>query len=121
MTPELEQFLRGEMDPARFTHRDHVRMGYELLKRQSFVEAAWRYSNALRAMTARAGQPGRFHQTVTVAFLSLIAEAMAGGDTGHFEVFAQAHPELLHPAVLARWYAPERLGSALARQTFLLP
>lgn len=121
MTPELERFLRGEADPARFSHREHVRMGYELLRQQGFAEAAWRYSCALHEMTQRAGRPERFHQTLTIGFLSLIAEAMASGDGGDFAGFIQAHPALLDPSILARWYTPERLTGALAHRIFLLP
>jgi hypothetical protein len=63
-------------------------MAHERLRRYDFPEAVLHYSRALQALTARAGAPGKFHQTITVAFLSLIAE---------------------------------RLASAAARTTFLLP
>jgi hypothetical protein len=118
---ELERFLRGEIDLAAFPHREHVRMGFEMLKEHSFPEVAWRYSSALRTMTQRAGKPHLFHQTITIAFLSLIAERMASGDAVDFSSFAQAHPDLLAASALRRWYRPERLASELARRTFLLP
>ena len=56
---ELARFIRGEFDPGAFPHRDHVRMGYELLRRHSFVEAALHYSQALRAMLEKAGKSRR--------------------------------------------------------------
>ncbi|HEV2286029.1 MAG TPA: hypothetical protein VGR80_08300, partial [Steroidobacteraceae bacterium] len=74
--PDLERFVRGETDAARFPHREHLRMAFEMLARHDFPESVLHYSRALRAMTARAGKPEAFHQTVTIAFLALIAERM---------------------------------------------
>lgn len=119
--PELERFVRGEIDPAQFPHREHVRMAFEMLRRHDFAESVWLFSRALRAMAAKAGKPEAFNQTVTVAFLSLIAERMERGDAHNFAAFVQAHPDTLDRSVLARWYRAERLSSDVARRTFVLP
>lgn len=118
---ELGRFIRGEIDPARLPHRDHVRMGFELLRRHSFVESALHYSQGLRQMTARVGKPQAFHQTVTIAFLALIAERMESNPCPDFESFIAANADLCDKAILRRWYSSERLGSESARRTFLLP
>ena len=57
---DVLQFVRGETDPATFPHREHVRMTFEMLQRHEFVETALHCS---RALTAKTGQPGKFHQT----------------------------------------------------------
>lgn len=119
--PELERFVRGETDAAQFPHREHVRMAFEMLRRHDFAESVLHYSRALRAMTARAGKPEAFHQTLTIAFLALIAERLEGAAADDFGTFVRANPDLLEKTVLARWYGAERLGSAAARRTFLLP
>jgi len=119
--PELARFLRVEIDPATFPHREHVRIGFEMLKRHDFPETALSFSRTLRAMAEKAGRPEAFHQTVTIAFLSLIAERMESGGAADFAAFAQANPDLLEKSALERWYRPERLASAVARRTFLLP
>jgi len=119
--PDLDRFMRGELDAAAFPHREHVRMGFEMLRRHDFVEAALHYSRTLQTMTMRAGKPQAFHQTVTIAFLSLIAERMTGGGYADFESFAHTNPDLLDKSALARWYPPGRLATAAARRTFLLP
>jgi hypothetical protein len=118
---DLERFLRGELDAASFPHREHVRMAFELLGRHDFPETVLHFSRALRAMAARAGKPEAFHQTVTVAFLALIAERMAGGRWDDFVSFARHNPDLIDKRALARWYRPERLASEVARRTFILP
>ena len=73
---QLARFARGELDAGAFPHREHVRMGFELLRRHDFAATAYHCSFALRAMTARAGKPEAFHQTITIAFLALIVLLM---------------------------------------------
>ncbi len=119
--PDLERFLRGEIAAASFPHREHVRMAFEMLRRHDFAETVLHYSQALRAMAQRAGKPQAFNQTVTIAFLSLIAERLDGGGWSDFAAFALDNPDLLAKGMLARWYRPERLASERARRTFVLP
>ena len=38
----LQAFLRGEVCAARFPHREHVRMAFEILGRHDFAEALLR-------------------------------------------------------------------------------
>jgi hypothetical protein len=118
---ELARFARGELDPRTFPHREHVRMAYEMLRRHSFVETALHYSQALRMMTEKVGKPEAFHQTLTIAFLSLIAERMETAGAHDFEAFAVANPDLMDKSALARCYRPERLALDAARRTFILP
>lgn len=119
--PELVKFVRGERDAASFPHREHVRMGFEMLRRHDFAASVHHYSQALRTMTQNAGKPEAFNQTVTIAFLSLIAQCMARGPEEDFAAFVERYPQLLDKNALSRWYAPERLASAAARCAFLLP
>jgi hypothetical protein len=120
-TVSLARFVRGEIDLRAFPHSEHVRMGFEMLRRHNFAETVFQYSLALRAMTEKAGKPEAFHQTLTVAFLALIAERLATGGYSEFAAFAAANPDLMNKAVLARWYSPQRLASDAARATFILP
>ena len=119
--PDLERFMRGEVAASEFPHREHVRMGFEMLRRYDFAEAVFRYSRTLQGMTARIGKPQAFHQTVTVAFLALIAERIELGHPADFESFARDNADLLDKSALARWYPPGRLATDAARRTFLLP
>jgi hypothetical protein len=119
--PDLERFMRLEIDAAAFPHGEHVRMGFEMLRRYDFPETVLHYSRILQAMAARAGKPQAFHQTVTVAFLALIAERIACGDYADFDAFARGNADLLDRSALARWYPCERLAMEAARRTFILP
>jgi hypothetical protein len=118
---DLLRFVHGETDPARFPHREHIRMAFEMLRRHAFPEAALLFSEALRGIVVRAGQPQSFHQTITIAYLSLIAERIELQCHADFNAFALQNPDLFDKAVLSQWYRPERLASPQARRTFLLP
>ena len=118
---DVAGFIRGDVDPGRFPHREHVRMGFEILRRHNFAEAAFHYCAALREMTRRVGKPEAFHQTITIAFLALIAERLEAGRHCDFAAFADANADLIDKSALQRWYRPERLATEAARRTFLLP
>jgi hypothetical protein len=117
----LERFLRGEQDPRTFAHADHVRVAFEMLRRHSFLSTARIYSRCIKKMVRSIDKPEAYNETITVAFLSIIAELLAANHYESFEAFAAAHPEVMQKSVLTRWYSPEQLGSALARNTFVLP
>ena len=119
--PELDAFLNGAVRPEDFHHADHVRVAFEILRRCDFSEAALTYSAGLKRIAARAGDPGAYHETITIAFLSLIAERCAAAAYRDYAAFAQANGDLLDKSALSKWYAPERLASPIARKTFILP
>ncbi len=119
MDAELDRFEAGGVDPATFRHHDHIRLGFAMLQRHPFTEAADRFARGLKAMTARIGRPEAYHETITIAFLALIAERMEGH--AGFDGFIAANPGLLDKAVLKAWYPADRLSSPLARRTFVLP
>jgi len=59
-----------DLDERVFHHADHVRVGFELLCRHTFPDALAAYSAALKGIAKRGGDPGAYHETITVAFLS---------------------------------------------------
>ncbi len=120
-TEELLAFETGRLDPAKFPHREHLRFGYEMLARQSFGEAVSRFSRGLRLLTAKAGRPQVYHETITVAFLALINERRMRGGAENWSEFAQDNADLFDKGCLERWYPAEQLRSDLARRTFCLP
>jgi len=113
--------VRGEIDAAAFRTASTCAWRFEMLRRHDFAETVWHFSRTLRAMAAKAGKPQAFNQTVTIAFLSLIAERLVHGHPADFAAFQRDNAELFEKNALARWYRPERLASDAARRTFLLP
>ena len=114
-------FEAGRLDPSAFTHRDHVAVAYEMLNTHEFLEACSKYAATIRALAEKAGAPMKFNATITVAFLSLIAERMAAGQYSTYEAFIADNADLNSKRVLEAWYSPQRLHCDTARRVFLLP
>lgn len=117
----LDDFEAGRVEPARFPHREHVRISYELLERHPFPEALLHLARGLRTLAAKAGKPKVYHETITAAFLALIAERRLRGAYRDAEDFVARNPDLLRKELLTELYEPARLNSDNARRTFLLP
>ena len=118
----LERFMNREIPARDFTHEMHVRAGWSLLNRMSYLEALDRCASTIRFMAEREGAGQKLNTTITVAFLALMGEHIAAtpGATTWRE-FIAANNALLDKTVLTRWYAPERLKSPAAREGFLMP
>lgn len=114
-------FEAQNIDASAFRHRDHVGVAYEMLRNYDFMDATNRYAANIKSIAAKAGVPDKFNATITIAFLSLIAERMGATEHAGYDDFISRNPDLLSKDVLQKWYSPERLGSELARAVFLMP
>lgn len=118
---ELADMEEGRLDPKQFPHREHVRLGYEMLCRYSFPEALMRFAAGLRLLAIKGGRPDAYHETITAAFLALIGERRLTSEDRGWEAFVARNPDLLSKNCLRQWYGPGLLDSSLARRTFVLP
>jgi hypothetical protein len=117
----LADFEAGRVSPAQFPHRAHVEVSYELLERHPFPEALLHLARGLRRLAARAGRPEVYHETITAAFLAIIAERRLRARYVDWQDFVVRNPDLLRKELLEEFYEPAVLQSAVARQTFVLP
>ena len=116
---ELEACLLPERD---FGHPAHVRAAYLYLRAGDFARALPRLQHTIRAFASSLGKPDRYHETMTVAYLSLIQQHIAErGDGGCWEEFERNNPELFERDLLLHFYSRSQLESGLARRLFLLP
>jgi hypothetical protein len=121
-----EEFLRalesGELPAGDFGHSAHLRAAYLYLRPGDFAAALSRIRAAIRGHAGRLGQPKRYHETITVAYLALIQQHICQrGDGGGWAGFARDNPELLQPDLLRHYYPRSQLQSELARKVFVLP
>lgn len=117
-------FESARISPGAFNHREHVRLTWTYLKEFDLGEAAHRITRGLQAFARNAGQPQKYHATVTWAFLVLVQERMAALPEEHpWSRFEQESPDLLNEgrALLLRYYRRSTLDSDRARRTFVLP
>lgn len=109
---------------ADFRHADHVRLAWLYLSDHPLIEAIARYTTALRRLAAFHGAPGKYHETITWAYLVLIHERMRRDDAPRgWEAFRAANGDLFcwRPSILERYYAPQTLKTEFARRIFVLP
>jgi hypothetical protein len=118
---ELARLIDGEIDPKKFPHSEHLRFAYEMLSRHSFAETVSLFSAGLKKLAVKSGRPELYHDTITIAYLSLVAERRAQSQAGEWAAFIAENGDLLEKSCLERWYERRRLTSDLARQNFVLP
>jgi hypothetical protein len=107
-----------------FRHADHVRLAWIYLRSYSLTEAIDRFTRSLRRFAAHCGVPGKYHETITWAYLLLIHERMQQDNAPRgWDSFRAANTDLFDwkPSILDRYYAPSTLRSDLARRIFVLP
>lgn len=118
MVPDdiVERFESGRIDGATFRHVDHVRLGWTYLRRYSAPEV-------LQRMTAHLAGAERYHETMTWAYVLIIADRMARAPDADFEAFRAANPDLFdhEEGVLRRYYSRETLASQRAKASFVWP
>lgn len=117
---KLAQLDAGTLDPAAFSHRDHVGVAIAALQQGDFYDALARMSRGLQRLTLAAGVPEKFNATVTFAFLSVIAEIepQPGQD---IDTLIDRHPDIMRPSVLKTLYSDSRMQSEIARRVPVLP
>jgi hypothetical protein len=99
----IHAFEAGRIAPQDFHHADHLRLALAYLAdSSSAAEAADRMAAALRRFARAAGQEQKYHHTLTVAWVRLVAR-----------LFDQRLP--------LAYYSPDRLFSSEAREQWLEP
>ena len=118
----LARLEAGSLPPADFGHRGHLRAAFLYLRRQDFPGACVAMKRTIQRFAAALGKGTLYHETVTVAYLALIAERLAAEplDLG-FEAFLERYPELTSAEYFRRYYPAGELDSPEARATFVLP
>ena len=76
----LRKFEACELSNDCFHHRDHIRLAWIYLQRYGELEALGHIAGAIRKFAAHHGKSDKYHETVTVAWLRLLANAMAEED-----------------------------------------
>jgi hypothetical protein len=119
----VRAFERGDAPEAGFHHADHVRVAWYYVRQATLPEALLRFSTGLRRFAVAQGKPDLYHETITVAYVLLIAERVSAMPDAPWEEFAERNGDVLawKPSILSRFYSDERLWSERARRVFLMP
>lgn len=122
-TELIAAFESTTLPAGRFTHETHVHVAWCYLRMLPLPEALARFVAALKRYADAHGATGKYHETITVAYMLLIAARMGEARDAGWTDFASSNPDLFtrEPSALARYYSPEALRSDLARHTFVMP
>lgn len=102
---------------ADFHHAEHLRLGWLLLSKMDRVSASARAARAIRRLTQHYGRADRYHETVTQAWMRLLAshEERAFGE------FLALHADRLSLDLLHRHWRRETLMGDDARAKWVEP
>lgn len=125
MTDEslIGYFEAGQEPPGGFHHREHVRVAWFYLRHAPLPTALERFRSGLRRLAEVQGAVGKYHETMTTAYVLLIHDRLQQTPDLAWEDFATRHVDLLawRPSILDRYYRPGTLASAEAQRTFVEP
>ncbi|MBL8754120.1 MAG: hypothetical protein JNK15_12540 [Planctomycetes bacterium] len=115
----------GGAGVERFGHREHLLVTFVLLVQTGDLAlAALRLRAALRRFAANRGVPGKYHETLTWAWLALVDDRRRRAPSASFDELLRAFPELLDAerGALADHYDVAAITrSERARAGFVLP
>jgi hypothetical protein len=121
-TPSDEEFLARfeahELDG--FSHRDHLRMAFAYARRGG-LPAAVDGARRLRGLAEAHGAPGKYHETMTVAWARVVGGLALAHPSLEFPELLAEHPELLRRDLLSSHYSRDVLFSDAARVAFVAP
>jgi hypothetical protein len=122
-TDVLRAFLDTTLPADQFHHQQHVHVAWVFIQKFGMPDALREFTTAIKRFADAKGATGLYHQTITWAFLLLIADRQARCDAESWDAFAAANPDLLvwKPSILERYYSSEILKSDLARSVFVFP
>ena len=123
MNDLLDRFVDTTLPADQFHHRQHVEVAWLFVRRHGMPEALSAFTQAIKRFADAKGATGLYHETITWAFLLLIADRQARHPADTWQQFEAANADLLvwKPSILNRYYSKELLASDLARRTFLMP
>ena len=118
----VSAFEACQLSNEDFHHRDHIRLAWIYLQRYPELEARERMAAAIRKFAAHHGKSDKYHETMTVAWLRLVADATTRltGDAG-FDELTTAAPELLDKSTIQKYYSTAALATEAARTTWTEP
>ena len=118
----VEAFESCRLPAASFHHADHIRLAWIYLGRMTEAEATQRIEEAIRRFAAHNGVTTKYHHTITVAWMRLVAAARtASPQATRFDEFAAMNPELLDADLIKSYYSSTRLAASDARTTWTEP
>lgn len=122
----LNAFEATTLPESAWTHEAHVRIAYLYSSTLDFATALSEVRRRIKAFNAATNTPEAidrgYHETITTAFMRLVANAIAQAEPYNNSLdFCASHPELMHKRVLLDYYTRDRIMSWKAKRSFIEP
>jgi hypothetical protein len=116
-------FDAGELAPASFDHKAHLRLAYVHLATHGPDSAVDTFRCSLQGFLSHHQiDPAKFHETLTQAWLQAVWYFMQRyGDTANSDEFLERSQVLHDPKVMLTHYSREVLFGEEARRQFVVP
>jgi len=123
MSELFEKFVDTTLPAEQFHHHQHMQVAWLFVQKYGMPMALTEFTAAIKRFADAKGATGLYHETITWAFLLLIADRQARHPSDTWQEFEAMNADLLSwkPSILDRYYSKELLASDLARRTFLMP
>jgi hypothetical protein len=117
----LARFERAGFAAHEFPHRAHLRMAYLYVRRLGPVAAADRVAAGILHLATAHGHRARYNETLSRAWVQVVALAMQRTGAESFEALLAAHPALLDKHLLLAHYSRGLLYGPQAREQWVAP
>jgi len=120
---ELTRALeRGEVAPASFHHASHLQVAWIYLQESdSIAGASDKMSVTLRKLAGAAGHPEKYHETITIFWIRILANFRNFAGEQDLDRVLAANPALLAKDFVLKYYSQDLLLSDRARTSWVEP
>lgn len=118
---DLELLQRIIETRGGFGHREHLELAWNYLRLYSIEDAGEVMVAAIRYVARLHGAEGKYHETMTRAWLHLVAVHMQRWGEDGFEAFLERNPDLLDSKLIEHFYSPAAILSEPARAAWTPP
>ncbi len=125
MSESDQQFITAleaaQIPISGFKHRDHLRAAWCYVTRDGLAGAIRSMERTVRRLSAHHGHEDKYHVTLTIAWLKLVAYHIECHRLPSFDRFIAINGELIETDLPLRFYSRERIFSELAKSTWIEP
>ena len=104
-----------------FGHREHLELAWSYLRLYRVDEAERVMMAAIRHIARRHGAEGKYHETITRAWLRCVAVHSQRWGAESFAEFIERNPDLLDATLLEHFYSRELIFGEPARAVWVDP
>jgi hypothetical protein len=114
--------LEAVVDKAdKFGHREHLELAWSYLDRYPLTVAKQAMASAIRHVAAEHGAADKYHETLTLAWVQLVAVHREHWPASTFEEFIVRNRQLLDSHLLDEHYSSDVLWTGGARAAWAEP